>query len=71
MLNLFIFIIIEQFEALHSDDNLINLFEEKLIIFKKYWDDFNEKDANFYINKKYLIYFLKKISSSPKFKLGI
>jgi hypothetical protein len=60
MLNLFILVIIQQFEQYYvSEDNPIQKFKQNLVLFEKVWIEFTEKQNNVKIKEKLLTKFLQ------------
>lgn len=60
MLNLFILVIIQQFEQYYvSEDNPIQKFKQNLVLFEKVWIEFTEKQNNIKIKEKLLTKFLQ------------
>ena len=60
MLNLFILVIIQQFEQYYvSEDNPIQKFKRNLVLFEKVWIEFTEKQNNIKIKEKLLTKFLQ------------
>lgn len=55
MLNLFILVIIQQFEQYYvSEDNPIQKFKNNLVLFEKVWIEFTEKHHHVKIKEKLL-----------------
>jgi len=62
MLNLFILVIIQQFEQYYvSEDNPIQKFKNNLVLFEKVWIEFTEKHHHVKIKEKLLPQFFKKL----------
>lgn len=63
MLNLFILIIIQQFEDFHlKEDNPITNFKRNLDSFSKIWAEFTEASFGITLNSKKLIDFYMKLA---------
>lgn len=62
MLNLFILMIIQQFEKYYfNEDNAVNNFKKNLIEFRKIWSEFSELSLGFNIPSKKLVEFYLKL----------
>ena len=62
MLNLFILVIIQQFEQYYvSDDNPIQKFKKNLEIFQEVWIEMTSKHAHVKIKEKSLNQFFRKL----------
>jgi hypothetical protein len=62
MLNLFILVIIQQFETYYvSDDSPIQKFKSNLVLFEKVWIEFTAKHDHVKIKEKHLNKFFRKL----------